>query len=151
MYAATADQFAARIRHELWWLNTMRWMMHPDREQELRWRLLRWVLAPITFLLSLIYAQALPFFIERTVRTILPQLPWVTERKLLARIENLFRLFYELLRELGPRSLAKTKVACWLEELDEQLDSLEFVREYGADLNATIAEVRSHHTQHNHG
>ena len=80
-----------------------------------------------------------------------PNIPWVTERKLLARIENLFRLFYELLRELGPRSLAKTKVAYWLEELDEQLDSLEFVREYGADLDATIAEVRSHHTQQNHG
>lgn len=147
MFAATADQFAAQMRHELWWLQAARWVVHPDRKRELRWKLMRWALLPIAAPLSLIYAQALPFLTERTVRPILVQLPWVTDRELLARIEDLFRLLYELLRELGPWSLARAKVAYWLEELDEQLDSLEFVREHSTEVDSTIAQLRAHHAR----
>ena len=149
MFAATADQFAEQVRQELWWLRAVRWLVHPDRQREHRWKLVRWLLWPFAVPLMLVYAQALPFLTERTVRPILSQLPWITDRELLARIEDLFRLLYALLRKLGPLSLARTKLAYWLEELDEQLDTLEFVRMHGPDVDTTIAQIRAHHAKQN--
>jgi hypothetical protein len=65
----------------------------------------------------------------------------------LARIEDFFRLLYESLSMFGRFSLARSKVAYWLDELDEQIDMLEFTRRHGSALDATIAELGVHHAR----
>jgi hypothetical protein len=148
MFAATADQLIAeRVRQDFWWLRAARWLVHPDRQHDRGLRLWLWLLWPIGFPVSLVYAQALPYLLNRALPPVLQQLPWVTDRELLGSLENLFKLCHELLRVVGKYSLARGKVAYWLEELDEQIDTLEFVRAHGGELDAAVAEIRAHHAR----
>lgn len=147
MYAATPDEFADQVHRRIRLLRIAEWLVHPDRERERRWRYLRWPIFLIAFLPALIYAQALPHLIERAVTPIIPRLPWTTDRELLARVEDYFQLLHAVLAELGKWSLARGKVEYWLEELDEQIDMLEVVRERGSEIDETIAAVRAHHAR----
>lgn len=145
MVAITQDQFEDKVRRDFVWLRAGRWLLHPDREQESRWKVLRWILGPPMFVVSLAYAQVLPFLVERTAGPILRLLPAVEDPKLLARIEDLFRVLYLLLDEFGGWSLARSRVSYWLEELDEYIDALELVRSHGCELDETIGSIHEHH------
>jgi hypothetical protein len=148
MFVATADQLAETVRQDFWWLRAARWILHSDRQNDHRFRFWVWLLLPIGFVFSMFYAQLLPFLFDRALPPILRQLPWTTNREILARVEDLLRVCHELLRVVGKYSLARKKTALWLDELDEQIDSLEFVRLNGTDVDAEIAQIRGRHGQH---
>lgn len=113
-----AQLAASRVR---WWLGTM----------------LRVVAFPVFLLL----AQFAPFIIRQHVALVVPHLPNVTDRKDLAWVKDALALYHDALKAYAPFCLFRQVSASVLEEIDEQLDSLEFVAAHDNFLQETVAQI----------
>lgn len=113
-----AQLAASRVR---WWLGT--------------------ALQVVAFPVFLLLAQFAPFMIRRHVALVVPHLPNVTNRADLAWVKDALTLYHEAMVAYAPFCLFRREAASVLEELDEQLDSLEFVAAHDAFLQETVAQI----------
>ncbi len=107
-----------------------------------RLRGLVWIiLRVILFVPFLVFAQVTPFMFRRHLALILPHLPDVTDPKDLAWLKDAFTLYYVTLEEYRPYCLFRRTTRELLDELDEQIDSLEFVTTHAEFLRETIDHI----------
>lgn len=99
------------------------------------------LLRVLGFPLFLVAAQAAPFVFRRHLALVLPQLPNVTDRTDLAWVRDALTLYHESLKAYAPFCLFRRTARELLEEIDEHLDSLEFVAANDDFLRETVAKI----------
>ena len=101
-----------------------------------------WLLAAIfLYPLCLFFAQLAPFIFRKHLDAIKPYLPAVTDRATLAWLKDAFTLYHVALKGYRNISLFRGRLDALLEDLDEEIDSLEFVLQQDKFLQETVAEI----------
>lgn len=103
---------------------------------------LRWVLlvflAPFLWLI----AQLVPILFKQHLQIVFPILPYLKERESLILLKDVFLLYHEVLK--GYRELAivgRKRFDFLIEDLDEQIDSIEFVLENQPFLENALSHL----------
>jgi hypothetical protein len=106
----------------------------------MRWWL--WLLvAVLVYPAFFVFAQVVPFVFGNHVNLIKPYLPSVTDRTSLIWLKDAFTLYHAALTDYRRVCLFRGRVDAILDELDEEIDSLELVLERGKFLQDTAAEI----------
>ena len=101
-----------------------------------------WLLVAIfVYPVFLIIGQLAPFVMRKHLDAIKPYLPSVTDRATLAWLKDAFTLYYMALKGYRHVSLFRGRLDALLEDLDEEIDSLEFVLVQEKLLQETVAEI----------
>lgn len=128
-------EFSQRAEHDAAFFNVSQTINSGLRG--LVWILLRVVL----FVPFVAFAQVTPFVFRRHLALILPHLPEVTDPQDLAWLKDAFTLYHETLKGYQPYCLFRHTTRETLDELDEQIDSLEFVITNAAFLRETLDQI----------
>jgi hypothetical protein len=108
--------------HVRWWLVLLLWV----------------ILFPIAILPL---AQVVPFLFRRHVALAIPHLPNIDNPADLAWVKDVLTLYHESLKVYARFSLFRRQAQDVLDELDEELDSLEFVTTHKDFLDKAVAQI----------
>ncbi len=105
-----------------------------------RWWL-AWVLLVILFPFFLLFAQFVPFVFRTHLATLFPLLPRVTDRNDLAWVKDVLILYCETIKVYKPFCFFRRQADDLIDEIDEHLDSLEFVAANDQYLQGAVAQI----------
>ena len=101
-----------------------------------------WLLVAIfIYPVFLVVAQVAPFAIRKHLDAIKPYLPAVTDRASLAWLKDAFTLYHLALKGYRHVCLFRGRLDTLLNDLDEEIDSLEVVLGQEKFLQETVAEI----------
>ena len=101
-----------------------------------------WLLAAIfLYPLFLVFGQLAPFVFRKHLDAIKPYLPAVTDRSSLSWLKDAFTLYHMALKGYRHVCLFRGHLDALLDDLDEEIDSLEFVLGQEKFLQETVAEI----------
>lgn len=101
-----------------------------------------YLLLTILFPLALIVAQFVPVIFGRHIKLILPHLPYIKDTKTLLWIKDIFLLYYYSLKEYRRLCLFKKGINSLIDEVDEQIDSIEFFLNNRQQLQNVIESIK---------
>ena len=99
------------------------------------------LVAKIVYPLFVLVAQFAPFVIRKHLDAITPYLPAVTDRATLEWLKDAFTLYHMALKDYRSVCLFRGRLDALLDDLDEEIDSLEFVLGHDKFLQETVAEI----------
>lgn len=101
-----------------------------------------WLLAAIfLYPLFIFFGQLAPFIFRKHLDAIAPHLPAVTDRATLAWLKDAFTLYHMALKDYRSVCLFRGRLDALLDDLDEEIDSLELVLGQEKFLQQTVAEI----------
>lgn len=109
------------------------------RSQVRSW--LWFLVAVFVYPVFVVIAQVAPFIIRNHLDAIKPYLPAVTDRPSLAWLKDAFTLYHMALKGYRYVCLFRGRLDALLDDLDEEIDSLEFVLGQEKFLQETVAEI----------
>jgi len=102
------------------------------------------VFSPIIIPILFIFAQVAPILFENHLDKIIPYLPYIDNFNVLSMIKDIFAIYLYTLK--GYRRLCiftRNKLDNLIEELDEHIDSLEYVIENHEVLSAAVDKIET--------
>jgi hypothetical protein len=93
----------------------------------------------------LVIAQFIPVVFKSHLNKIYPALPYIEDRKSLEWLRDTFRLYHFSLKVYRPVALYKKNFDSLMEELDEHIESLEYVLNNEQSISQTL---KDHHLVH---
>ncbi|OGI39020.1 MAG: hypothetical protein A2140_07930 [Candidatus Muproteobacteria bacterium RBG_16_62_13] len=105
-----------------------------------RWWL-AWVLLVVMLPFILVLAQTVPFVFRPHLAILFPLLPRVTSRVELAWAKDILTLYCETLKIYKPFCLFRRQTNELIDEIEEHLDSLEFVAANEQFLQGAVAKI----------
>jgi len=105
-----------------------------------RWWVLM-VVRVVVFPVFLVLAQFVPFIFERHLALLIPRLPDVRGADDLALVKDALMLYHESLKAYAAFCLFRRKASDMLDDIDEQLDSLEFIASNRQFLDGALAHI----------
>lgn len=89
----------------------------------------------------LIFAQIVPFIFRKHLSTIFPALPYIEKEESLHWLRDTFLLYYYALKGYNTFCLFRKSINSLIDELDENIESLEFALEHRSSLQKTIESI----------
>lgn len=135
MTTAVLGPFAAAAERDFAFFNVAQ-----IARSQLRWsfRLLMLVFVAVPFFVC---AQVVPFVYRRHLALLVPQLPHIQSEVDFAFVKDALTLYYFSLREYARYCLFKRQALDLLDEIEEQLDSIEFVSANKQFLDSAVAQI----------
>jgi hypothetical protein len=99
------------------------------------------LLRVLLFLPIVILAQFVPFIFRRHLALLIPRLPDVHNPADLAWVKDALVLYYESIKAYSPFCVFRGQMREMLDEVDEQLDSLEFAASHKEFLDKATAQI----------
>lgn len=99
------------------------------------------VLRILAFFPFLLLAQVVPFIFRRHLALLIPGLPNVQSPGDLAWVKDALVLYHESLKAYSRFSVFRAQANEMLEEIDEHLDSLEFITSHKDFLDRATAQI----------
>lgn len=106
---------------------------------------IRWwvglILRAVVFPFFVVLAQFVPFIYSRHIALLVPLLPDVQSPRDLAFAKDALTLYHVSLKEYSRFCLFQRRAEATLDEIEEQLDSLEFVTANKEFLDRAVAQI----------
>jgi hypothetical protein len=131
------QQFMSLTREDLPFFSTL------EAAQSIVRRSAVFVLLIPLFPVVVLFAQVVPFIFRRHLNVILPALPFIQSREDLTNLKTAFTLYFWALKGYRPFCLLRRQVDILLEDLDDEIDSIDLVIERGEELRGMVSEIQS--------
>lgn len=106
-----------------------------------RWWLVR-LLRVVVYPIFLVLAQFVPFIFRQHLALLIPRLPDISAPADLAFAKDALLLYHESMKAYGRFCVFRRLARDVLDEIDEQLDSLEFVTSNKEFLDKAVADIQ---------
>ena len=102
------------------------------------------VLSPIIIPFLFIFAQVAPILFKNHLNKIIPYLPYIDDFNVLSVIKDIFAIYFYALKDYRPFCIfTRNKLDDLVDELDEHIDSLEYVIKNHEFLSAAVDKIEA--------
>lgn len=102
------------------------------------------VLSPITVPTLFIFAQVAPILFKNHLDKIIPHLPYIDDFNVLSVIKDIFAIYFYALKSYRPFCVfTRNKLDDLVDELDEHIDSLEYVVKKHELLSTAVDKIEA--------